>query len=171
MLKRLGAKPEHACPLSDEVARVMVERVGWPIPYYLQLLFHALKSLPMQRRSANFPSAEDVAAAYETLLGPHHRTHFGHWDSRLGDLLDAGGQTKARLLLNHLCEYPAGRTRDQLRVVLAAVYPQADPARLDRELRDLLDFLERDGYLGRQAERYAFRSFLLRDYWQRRFGA
>ncbi len=171
LLKRLGAKPEQACPLSDDVARLMVERVGWPIPYYLQLLFHGLKSLPKPRRSADFPGAEDVAAAYETLLGPHHRMHFGHWDSRLGDLLDAGGQTKARLLLNHLCEYPAGRTRDQLRVVLAAVYPQADPARLDRELRDLLDFLERDGYLGRHGEQYAFRSFLLRDYWQRRFGA
>ena len=171
LLRRLGEREEHGCPISAPLARVMVEKVGWPIPYYLQLLFHGLKNLPSTKRSATFPSEPDVAAAYESLMSPHHRMHFGHWDSRLGDLLDGNEEPKARLILDHLCGHPGGQTRDQLRAVLAKSHSQADARKLDRELRDLLEFLERDGYLGRLADRFAFRSFLLRDYWQRRFGA
>ena len=172
LLKRLGEKPEHACPISDKVAQAMIAKVGWLVPYYLQLLFHGLKGLSSATRSATYPSEADIDAAYLSLLSPHHRVHFGHWDSRLGDLLDGGGEeANARQLLNHLSGYPAGRTRNQLRTVLAKAHPQADPGKLDRELRDLLEFLERDGYLGRIGDRFAFRSFLLRDYWQRRFGA
>jgi DNA polymerase III delta prime subunit len=108
-------------------------------------------------------TADEAAFLYEI--------HFGHWDSRLGDLLDDNGEeAKARLLLDHLCSHATGRTREQLRSVLAKAHPQADPAKLERDLRDILDFLERDGYLGRIEDRYAFRSFLLRDYWHRRFG-
>jgi len=171
LLKRLGARPEHTCPISDDVAQMLVNRAGWLIPYYLQLLFHGLKTLSPAKRSSAFPCDADIEAAYETLLGPHHRTHFGHWDSRLGDLLEQGEEAAARLLLDHLAGHPAGRTRDQLKVVLVRAHAQADPAQLDRMLRDLLDFLERDGYLGQLERRYAFRSFLLRDYWQRRFGS
>ena len=171
LLKQLGKRPAHDCPISDEVATLMTAKVGWLVPYYLQLLFHGLKSLPSASRSATYPSSPDIDAAYLSLLSPHHRVHFGHWDSRLGDLLDDNGEEdKARQLLKHLCSHPTGRTREQLRTVLAKVHPQADPAKLDRDLRDILDFLERDGYLGRIEDRYAFRSFLLRDYWNRRFG-
>lgn len=172
LLKRLGLKrqDQHQCKLSDEVAGYMVQRVGWPIPYYLQLLFHALKSLRNQDRSKDYPAAIDVQKAYETLLSPQFQTHLGHWDSRLGDLLDGHQVSVARELLNHLCEHPNGRNRDQLRDVLAREFPQADPGKLDRELRELLEFLERDGYLGREGAIYAFRSFLLRDFWKRKFG-
>lgn len=171
LLKRLGERPEHCCHISDAVAHAMVQKVGWPIPYYLQLMFHGLKTLPTARRSATFPNDADVAAAYDSLMDPHHRMHFGHWDARLADLLDGNEEPKAREILTHLAKYPNGRTSRQLRVVLAKGHPQSDPAQLDGDLRDLLDFLERDGYLGRSAETFAFRSFLLRDYWQRRFGA
>ena len=171
LLKRLGERKEYGCPISDPIARIMIKKVGWPIPYYLQLLFHGLKNLSATARSADFPSELDVTAAYESLMSPHHRVHFGHWDSRLGDLLDVNEEPKARLILDHLAGHPSGQTRDQLRAVLAKSHSQADPRKLDRELRDLLEFLERDGYLGRLEDCFAFRSFLLRDYWQRRFGA
>lgn len=172
LLKRLGERPEHDCPISDKIAKAMIEKVGWLVPYYLQLLFHGLKSLPVSTRSATFPDDADIDAAYSSLLSPHHRVHFGHWDSRLGDLLDGGNEeANARHLLNNLSGYASGRTRNQLRAVIAKVRPQADTSKLDRELRDLLEFLERDGYIGRLDDRYAFRSFLLRDYWHQRFGS
>ena len=171
LLVRLGRTPSHDCPVSDEVAGYMVERVGWPVPFYLQLLFHGLKSLAPSSRSVSFPDRADVDAAYDSLLVPLHRGHFGHWDSRLGDLLEPDEQSNAHLLLGQLSQHPAGQSRRQLRNRLAKQHPQADPAKLDRQLADLLDFLERDGYLGRQGDTFAFRSFLLRDYWHRRFGS
>ncbi len=171
LLVQLGNREESACPVSKDLAAYMVEKVGWPIPYYLQLLFHGLKNLPAAKRLPHYPSREDVDAAYESLLGPQRSTHFGHWDTRLGDLLDANEQPKARLLLKELAAHPTGRSREQLRAVLAKAHPQADPQAWQRELADLLEFLQRDGYLGQSGEQFAFRSFLLRDYWQRKFGS
>ena len=166
LLKRLGGT---ACPIQNDLAEAMIDRVGWPVPYYLQLLFTTLKSLPQSKRSANFPDLKDLDEAYQALLGPHYRVHFGHWDSRLGELLDAGDEPKVRLLLTHLSSRPQGQSLDQLRAVFNRNYPLIDATLLDRQLRDLLDFLERDGYLGSSGNSYAFRSFLLRDYWHGRF--
>jgi hypothetical protein len=44
----------------------------------------------------------------------------------------------------------------------------ADPAAVEDQLARLLSMLQRDGYLLEKAGRYAFRSFLLREYWHRR---
>ena len=171
LLKHLAKTGGYGFEIGDEVARAMVDRVGWPIPYYLQLLFHALSDLPAARRTAGYPSLDDVDAACQTLLDPQHRGHFGHWDARLGDLLDADGQRNARSLLGRLCGEPRGCSRTALLNLLAGEHPHADPRQLDRQLCDLLELLERDGYLARQGDTYAFRSFLLRDFWRKRFAS
>ena len=44
----------------------------------------------------------------------------------------------------------------------------ADPDAVDNQVSKLLLVLERDGYLLESGGRYAFRSFLLREYWYRR---
>jgi len=168
-LQRLADTGSYAFQLSEDLAREIIHRVGWPIPFYLQLMFHALAELPQSQRSETYPSVDDIEAAYQSLLDPHQRVHFAHWDSRLGDLLDTQEQARTRLLLRHLSGLAEGSVFTTLFNVLAADYPQADTRALDRELRDLLDFLERDGYLMRSGDQFAFRSFLLRDYWKQRF--
>jgi hypothetical protein len=44
----------------------------------------------------------------------------------------------------------------------------ADPAVIEDQLSRLLLMLQRDGYLLENQGSYAFRSFLLREYWHRR---
>ncbi len=44
----------------------------------------------------------------------------------------------------------------------------ADPAAVEEQLSRLLLMLQRDGYLLESDSSYAFRSFLLREYWHRR---
>ena len=170
-LVRLGDNPDYGVRMSDAVCGKIVSCVGWPLPYYLQLLFHSLLQLPPDRReAADFPTEADVAAAYGDLLAPHHSVHFSHWDSRLDrqfdDPADAG---IARYLLAHTCQRARGHSRQRLFDFLIARQPNADPDTLDQRLRNILELLERDGYLLRTGNTYAFRSFLLRDYWQRRY--
>jgi hypothetical protein len=38
LLNRLGG---NAYPVNKELAEAMIDRVGWPVPYYLQLLFNS----------------------------------------------------------------------------------------------------------------------------------
>ncbi len=46
--------------------------------------------------------------------------------------------------------------------------PHADPGEVEERLARLLQILLRDGYLFEEHGRYAFRSFLLREFWNRR---
>ena len=170
-LKCLGESPEYGVNMPDSVCGEILARVGWPLPYYLQLLFHSLLQRPSARRTApDFPTEADVADAYEELLEPSHASHFSVWDSRLDqqfdDPADAG---VARYLLTRTCRQERGHTQQKLFDLLVARQPNADPDALDRRLRSILELLERDGYLLRAGDTYAFRSFLLRDYWQRRY--
>ena len=168
-LMALGGSSHNPLSLSNTLAEHMVQRVGWPLPYYLQLMFHALRELPPHARSGDYPSPEDVDAAYRELLSPHSSNYFAHWDARLGDQLDPAQVAAARFLLKQICTSSQGVGRDRLLQMLLARHPQADPEVVERELGQVLDILERDGYLMRSGSTWAFRSFLLRDYWKQRF--
>jgi hypothetical protein len=168
-LKALGASEQNPLPVWDAVAKAILERVGWPLPYYLQLMFHALRELPPDVRSPGYPSVEDVDSAFTELLSPHCSSYFAHWDTRLDDQLDVAQAATARFLLKQICTSNRGVSRNKLLQLLLGRHPNADPEPLERELGLVLDLLERDGYLHRHRSTYAFRSFLLRDYWKRRF--
>lgn len=168
-LKALGASERNPLPVWDAVAQAIVERVGWPLPYYLQLMFHALRELPPDVRSAGYPTVEDVDTAFAELLSPHCSSYFAHWDTRLDDQVDVAQAATARFLLKQICTSNRGVSRNKLLQLLLGRHPNADPEPLERELGLVLDLLERDGYLHRHNSTYAFRSFLLRDYWKRRF--
>ena len=169
LIQRLGNDTEYSLSISDEVAKAVVQHVGWPVPFYLQLMFHAIAELPKAERSDNYPSVSDVETAYRELLSPTHRVKFAHWDSRLGDLLDAADVKLARTILVTTCRVPAGKSREVLIQTACARSPGSDLEQLAQQVRDLLHFLERDGYLIESNGSYAFRSFLLRNYWERRY--
>ena len=62
----------------------------------------------------------------------------------------------------------AGVTRPQLGARLGRL--EADPDRRETRLEETLVYLEEQGYLGQNGGRYAFLSFLLRDYWKANHG-
>jgi hypothetical protein len=88
----------------------------------------------------------------------------------LDDQLDVARAATARFLLKEVCRTNRGVSRQRLLERLLARSPQADPESVERELDLVLGLLQRDGYLMRDRNTCAFRSFLLRDYWKRRFG-
>lgn len=166
LLQKLAEHDEEIDTLSNEVIDDMINRVGWPIPYYLQLLFHELMTLPMNLRSDSFPSTTDVETAYQAAT---QADSLGHWASRLNDSLEPSAISRVKLLLSTLARNPAGLTTDDLMFALVAAATQTDADTLKDNLRQHLRLLEDEGYLIHQDGSWAFRSFLLRDYWHRRF--
>lgn len=169
-LRQLANQPRYQMDLSDDVCRRVLDRIGWPLPYYLQLMFQAL----LDGRPAATPrpplTPADVERAFESLLDPGHTAKFSHWDTRLDDqFADADDARTARFVLKRTCIGAQGVHRETLVEDLAARKPGADVDELDRRLRSVLQLLERDGYVLRQDDAYAFRSFLLREYWRKRF--
>ena len=149
--------------LPPEVRAYLIERVGWPIPYHLQLLYSGLRDHCEDRPSA---TREDVDAVFENLLQPAHSSYFDTWRQRLQDELGKPDSDYALGLLNAACLDPAGVSGETLGQWLGSKLN--DPEAKDVKLGYLLNVLEGDGYLIEAEGRYRFRSFLLREYWLRR---
>ena len=155
-------------PLSAETIDDMLDLIGWPLPYFLQLLFHAIKDLPPDQRSQEYPGPADVQSAQQLLVSASYANYFMHWVTRLREQLSAPDADASELLLKQLCRHKRGLSRNKLLQLLLAKRPSADPEQVEQQLSLLLDLLERDGYLQREKSIYFFRSFLLREFWKNR---
>ena len=160
-LEQLGA--DNGLPLSVEQRTHIIERVGWPLPHHLQIVFHALVDL-----GTTTADAAAVAAAFEHLLQPGNLSQFDTWRQRLDEQFEKSDASAAKDALRHLCQHPNGRSRAQILNALMATRQTADAVVVEDQLARLLQMLLRDGYLLESEGRYAFRSFLLREYWHRR---
>ncbi|MCA9035370.1 MAG: hypothetical protein KDA91_09575, partial [Planctomycetaceae bacterium] len=160
-LEKLG-RSNHLL-LTPEVRKEILAKVGWPLPYHLQLIFHALVQLNLSAEV----TAADVQKALEELLQPGGYGYFDTWRQRLKEQFSQADANAARIILKLLCQHPQGLGRQRLFDELMS-QTQADPGETEERLSDLLMILCRDGYLMTNVDRYTFRSFLLREYWYRR---
>jgi hypothetical protein len=160
-LSRLGES--NGLPLSAGQRALIIDRVGWPLPHHLQIVFHALID-----SGTTEPDAAAVDAAFAHLLLPHNLSQFDTWRQRLDEQFGQSDATAAKDILRHLCQHAGGRERAQVLNALMITRQTADPGAVEDQLARLLLILQRDGYLLERAGRYAFRSFLLREYWHRR---
>jgi hypothetical protein len=154
----------YSFPLDEGVRAHLLDRIGWLVPYYVQLLFRELRTHCVERQvPATTAAAEEV---FEDLLSPSKKTYFDYWRQRLHEELGRPGAEQALVLLNAAAEDPVGATGATLGGVLAEHVPDATSRAA--EVLYLLDVLESDGYLVRHGDRYRFRSPLLREFWLRR---
>ncbi len=160
-LSQLGES--NGLPLSTEQRALIIERVGWPLPHHLQIVFHALVDSGTTKADASA-----VGAAFAHLLLPNNIRQFDTWRQRLDEQFSHSDATAAKDILRHLCQHASGRERAQILNALMTTRQAADPAAVEDQLARLVLMLQRDGYLLESAGRYTFRSFLLREYWHRR---
>jgi uncharacterized protein len=167
-IARLDAfSPPHARSLLLELARNyeielradvyehMLDKIGWLIPYHLQLLFSAVRDLGVET-----PSIETVDCAYAGLLANHHKGYFDPWYQRLRDELGPVDEAYALALLEAAANDSSGVPTKTLHELLRSRGATHELTRY------LLDVLINDGYLVMNEERWRFRSRLLRDYWR-----
>lgn len=149
----------------DTAARqAVLKRIGWPIPFHVQLVFSELRKLGQGRTI----DARAIDAAFEVLLSREGRAYFDGWYQRLTDELGKPLDGYARLVATACAADPKGATRSTLFQALSQKI--SDPMQCDSQLDWILDVLESDGYLVSVGGRLAFRSPLLREFWNRWYG-
>lgn len=154
----------YGLPLEADTRTRLMQRAGWLIPFYLQILFSRLHDLCAEHSLR--PSAALVDRVVDELLTPTYRAYFDYWRQRLTEELGRPDDRYALALLAGIAAAPEGLSRKALDHLLSEHLP--DPAARDDSLRFLLEVLENDGYLAREDDRFRFRSALLREYWLRR---
>lgn len=150
-------------PLTSEQRALVIERVGWPLPHHLQVVFHALVD-----SNTTAEGTEAIGDAFSHLLRSANLAQFNTWRQRLDEQLEKPDELAAKAILSHLCQYPGGRRRDQILDAMMALKPSADPTETEDQLATLLAMLLRDGYLLEKEGHYTFRSFLIREFWIRK---
>lgn len=163
LLRALSAT--HQLPLSEEVRGHVLDRIGWTIPYYVQLVFAELLEI-CQGNSDAIPAHVDQA--FENLLKPAKKAYFDYWRQRLVEELGRPDADHALTLLNSIASDEHGASRSTLSQVIGKKV--RDTGERKEKLRYLLDVLESDGYIvqGNGGDRFLFRSPLLREFWIRR---
>ena len=145
--------------LREPVRDHMLDRIGWLIPFYQQLLFNEL------RQQTEY-SVEHVDRAMNELLEPHNRVRFIFWRQRLEDELGRTDADLAAAMLHPASRSPQGVRRAVFSQTLSRWIGDADTR--EDKVRYLLDVLQNDGYLVETDGYWQFRSPLLREFWQRR---
>jgi len=154
-------------PLGEGLRLAVVRKVGWPVPYYLQLMFSHIREEWDETGEA--PDVASIDLAFERLLAPAYRVHFDYWRQRLDEELGQPESGYAVLLLNSISRDSTGMDRSHLGQILSKQMHNKDER--DNMLNYLLEVLSSDGYLAEREGRYAFRLEWLRVYWQRRYAA
>lgn len=151
---------DNGLNLTDEHAAEMVEIMGWPLPYFLQLHFKQLKRLKRSALTAPITS-DNLQHAYKNIIAdlPALKT----WEERLHEQLNAQEVTSCKTLLKALCQSKKGLSRKNLFTLLYPAFN--DTEKCEDSLSFSLDLLIRDGYLIENNRKYGFRSPLLRDFW------
>jgi len=149
--------------LEEETRRYIIDQLGWPVPYYIQVVFSKLLDIKGENEISDNALVDRVFAE---LLSPAHKGYFDYWRQRLAEELGAPDAGLAVNLLNHACRDAKGVRREILKQALGEQINEPDAR--EEKLRYLLDILENDGYLVILDDRYRFRLELLRRYWEKR---
>jgi len=155
---------ENELQLDEQVCDYIIGRIGWSVPYYLQVMLDTILDTKIDPLTPVEP--QDVDEAFETLLKPAYKSYFDYWRQRLTEELGQPEDGYAITLLNHTCRDSKGVSRDTLKQAL--MDKAGNTAQFDELFTYLLDTLENDGYIVQVNERYRFRLAWLREYWQSR---
>lgn len=158
----------HGLPFTAEDGRRLVAAIGWPQPYYLQLVFQTIRS----RHRGGQPAGGLIDDAVDALVRPGEDNDFHHWEGRLKLQLSAEDAALATALLTLACREPQGATATALLAETQRRHPSLAEDRQTHEFCRLRDILIRDAYWvpddGSGARRYRFPLEPLRRWWLRR---
>lgn len=159
---------QYGVTFDEGAAARIVHLLKCCIPHHVQMFFTRVYER-CRRRENMMVTAEDVQATYETeMLSVRGHAELTHYEERLEMVLT---REHCILALEMLTE--AAVVGDLSPDALAALRKCSD---LDAEAaieaqREILNILQHDGYLEQREGLFVFESHLLRDWWQRRYGA
>jgi len=161
----MGLAQSTGLTLEAGAARMVHTRLGLGVPYHVQLLMDELRR-DADRRGDRRVKAEDVSRIY---LGPFLTSavsaHLLHLETRLSTVLGEGDALRlSRDLLTQAAVAELLTAGDAAKLAEDLVEDTGERA---ATLREVLEILEHDAYLGRGADGWRFRSRLVQDWWRR----
>jgi uncharacterized protein len=163
----LDALAESAkVPLSQPSKRKMLDVIGSPVPYFLQIIFSEVSKAYLLEGEAITPRKVELIY-HQKILGVDCKTYFDHYYGRLRSYYQPREEKAVKRILRELAVVGA-MTRDACFQFYKLEAPDADIEAFNLLMTDL----ENDFYLSFDSEKrlYQFACKLLRDWWLRHYG-
>jgi len=143
--------------MDEETIALLLEKIEWLIPFYIQLLIQELTIISREEQEAIINN-EMIDRAIERALG--HRHLFDHWRSKLKDGFKKEGYLFAKEILNSICEED---TMSTLKIRNKATKHELE----EDYAREIIHSLEYDGYITKyeDGKTYRFNSPILKLWW------
>jgi hypothetical protein len=143
--------------MSDETMSILLEKIEWLIPFYIQLLIQQLEILSREQNQKTIDETMIDRAIEEALA---QRQLFDHWRSKLKDGFKKKGYLFAKEILNIICEKD---TMSSLKIRNKAAKHELD----EDYAREIIHSLEYDGYITKyeDGKTYRFNSPILKLWW------
>jgi hypothetical protein len=147
---------------SDEDFEWMFRELGWLAPYYLRLVANEVRPSGLGNEGRRIAIRADFEAAFERLLQPDRQSDFAVWHEHVDKNLPEASRAIAKHIVNALSMTVDGETAD----TLLAKSTQVQGSATQSQIKQVLNALVNDQLLAKNGDRYAFRSGLVRLYWQ-----
>jgi len=143
--------------MSDETIIILLDKIEWLIPFYIQLLIQQLEILSREQNQKAIDETMINRAIEEALS---QRQLFDHWRSKLKDGFKKKGYLFAKEILNIICEKD---TMSSLKIRNKATKHELD----EDYAREIIHSLEYDGYITKyeDGKTYRFNSPILKLWW------
>jgi len=157
----------HSLPLTEEVKAKILDSVGKPIPYFIQILFSEV-------HKTYFQDDEEITEATiekiyrDKVLGVDCKTYFEHYYGRLRIYYEPNEEKATKKILREIAVAGNLSKETCFQIYQKAVGRKAELERFG----SLMTELENDFYVIFNSENnaYEFGSKLLRDWWLRYYG-
>ena len=153
--------------LSPGCQRKMLELVGLPIPYFLQVLFSEVRKDHLQTGTAITPRLIE-RVYHQRLLGVECKTYFDHYYGRIREYYARDLERAVKRMLREVAV-----TTEVSRDAFYQIYrKEAGPAATAEQFNDVAAELENDFYVrpSTDGKHYTFACKILRDWWLRYYG-
>jgi hypothetical protein len=153
--------------LSRPCRKKMLDMVGLPIPYFLQVLFSEVRKVELQNGCEVTPKLVEQVY-HQRVLGVECKTYFDHYYGRIPEYYGLDRERAIKRMLRTLA-----MSAEVRRDVCYQVYRKECGASANAEqFNDLAADLENDFYIRPSEDglSYSFASKILRDWWLRYYG-
>ena len=151
----LENQPFH---LSEPIIDLILQKIEWLIPFYIQLIIDELKNLQRDDDLKEISEA-NIDSAFNSMLEQRH--HFEHWHSRLRSTFKGKNYNFVKEVLNLISENDTITSNE---VVNLSVKHN-----IENTYKDLISSLVYDGYINNHDDHhiYRFNTPILKMWWRK----
>ncbi|SEN93386.1 AAA-like domain-containing protein [Flavobacterium sp. CF108] len=142
---------------NQDLKKYLLAKIQYFIPYFLNIIFDEVDKKARKNNKIDITES-DIDDAFNVSI--KNNDHFEDWKKRLSDYLPAEDYTYANKILTHIAhknKIPIQKIHD-----FAITYNKKD------DFMDIIDELEKDGYIVENKKSYSFISPFLKEFWKRK---